>query len=169
MKRIAITCLLLATLLAGCAPQSGRDREAREYIEQNTTPELAALYDDTEKIAAEDAYIQYLLSSSDINGLRRVKTYLAGSRTLWQCELAADAEVTVEYSLAVSSGKAKLVLVTADGAAVTITENAGQSLSTQLREATLPLQAGTNSIKVVAADTAKLAWEFFSEHGYFVW
>lgn len=143
--------LSAALLLSGCG---GED--------------MAALYDNSEKIAAET-------NSFNLSGIRQValnEHYSAnigkmeGMDTVWIYNAEEDERVDFTYLLKVYSGKLKLVLISPEGEVSTIVEceeEMEEAVSTGFN-----VSAGKNRIKIVAGKETEFDVDLSATAGKFL-
>jgi len=98
-----VVCLaLLTSLLAACAPDSGK----------------AGIFEDDVRIAEEGDTFSYAIRNApttDENQLDLTYTGFSGMETIWTLTAAAESDVTFDYSSNVKSGDFKVVLIDPEG------------------------------------------------------
>ena len=152
MKRM-LTCLLIGALLCLCMGCGG----------------ASSAYDDEEQMAEQsNAYNLTEVQQAIDSGFYAANVTFEGMDTLWGYDAPADAQIQITHQLLVKAGRAKLVLVTPDGACTTIAENADQSDSVALRTTAANVQAGHNRIRLVAEGDAQIELQLQIDCGSFV-
>lgn len=148
-KRMGIMLLCAVMLLTGCA---GYDP--------------TTVYDNNRRIAGQsNTYNKVNYKQSQKDNTYKISCELfEGMDTIWNYNASEDMEIQMEYTLAVESGKAKLVLISPDGEVETITEVTNENEVNDSVEVTLQLEEGENRIKLVGgADTSVDLEMIFSE------
>lgn len=77
---------------------------------------------------------------------------MTGMDTLWKYNTLEDITIQMNYSLQVTSGKAKLILVQPDNTLITLAEESAmdnQQINTMEQKCELDLKKGKNRIKIV--------------------
>lgn len=90
---------------------------------------------------------------------------MEGMDTVWKYEASEDTEVTFEWKLNVSSGKAKFVLIDPDGNLSTLVECKAESGGEQDGTETFEMKKGENRVKLVGAEKTSLEYEFTADEG----
>lgn len=115
------------------------------------------LYDDPEALAGSNNYY----SKMSVNHHRGDSWWgsvgeLSGVWGLFSCTAEGDTWGEMDYTLEVTRGKAKLILVDPEGNVTTIREClAGESAQEKVR---LALPEGVSDVKLVGAQEAALSW-----------
>jgi len=117
-----------------------------------------ALYDDPEALRGKSSY-----SAFQFSNLRTGDSFsgsvgkLSGIYEVFSCTVETDGLAQVHYTLDVTNGKAKLVLVSPDGAIATLQEClAGESADETV---TVTLPEGVSRFKLVGAEEAAFSWK----------
>lgn len=139
MKRglVLLLACLAALMLSGCA----EDR--------------SAIYDDDARIARQaDSHASNMSAYSQNGGeLSMTARAFIGAKTLWRYTAPEDGEVAVDYVFeAREGGRAKLVLIGPDGAVSVLAESTGEAEVEEIRTVSVPVQKGSNRIKLVGDD-----------------
>lgn len=88
-----------------------------------------------------------------------------GMDTVWDFDANADCTIDISYQLDVTKGKAKFVLITADGNTKTIVEKTEKSKQSNVTAKKLKLPEGYNRIKLVAEENSQISFELQIEQG----
>ena len=141
MKRILLPLLLaLCLLLTGCGGST----------------QAAAYTDDAIMARKGDWYTmndwQHSLSDNTLNCSMKGST---GTLTVWSMEATADTPVTIDCTLTVTAGRAKLAHIAPDGTVTTLLEVSPDSpvTTSTLRFTALPRE---NRVKLVMAESTSL-------------
>lgn len=116
------------------------------------------LYDDPEALAGPSSYVAKMA----VNHHRGDRWWgsvgsLSGVREMFSCTAEGDTWGELSYTLEVTRGKAKLILVDPEGNVTTVREClAGESAQETVE---LPLPEGTSHVKLVGAQEAACAWD----------
>lgn len=121
------------------------------------TSKMDWIYTDDKKIA----------SSSDTYGIDKKeiavnddiysgKLKMTGTYTIWEYECEEEQEISIQYLLSVSSGKAKLVFISPDNKVTVLPFSENQENKDEMLQATLLLKKGSNRIKIVAKSKANM-------------
>ncbi len=155
MKKILCGFFIFTMLLTGCS--------IRSVISMND------IYDDDEQIASENNSYNMFSQNQEVDGaICKGTVELEGMDTLWSYESSEDIELEISVVLNVVAGKAKLVFVSPDGVLVDIFEaTTEQEEINEEVTFSLPIETGTNRIKLVAADEANISYELNIEKGDF--
>lgn len=113
----------------------------------------ARVYDDEGLIVkSHDSYnLIRSKQSADGNTLSGSAERLEGMGTIWKYNAPEATEVNIEYGLKVSSGKAKLVLISPDDRITVLTECISDSDAEQSATEALQIEKGKNRIKLIGA------------------
>ena len=141
MKRVLLP-LLLALCLTLCAC--------------GASPQATAYTDDSMIARTDDVYSmndwQHELSGDT---LRCAMKGAAGTLTIWSMEAEADTAVSVDCTLTVTAGRAKLVHIAPDGAVTTLLEVSPDApVTTSTLRFTAP--SGENRVKLVMAESTSM-------------
>jgi hypothetical protein len=136
-KKRQIGAILLILLsfyfLTGCGAVSSEQRK---------------IYGDDELIAREGDTYTFSTRLGEVEASEANLEFAGffGMQTMWIMETQKDTEINIHYSLDISSGKVKLVLINPQGTVTTITEQeASDNLS-------IPLQKGKYRVKLVGSN-----------------
>ncbi len=150
MKKILL-CLLLVLLLSGCSNNS-----------------MNLVYTNDKEIANDSNSYNLTDDKQNIDGQVYTGEFeFEGMDTLWTYETDQDCKIDISYLLSLSRGKAKLVLITPDGAVTNIVENTDNSKQDELTTVSLSLLKGENRIKLIAANKAQIELEVQIDQGDF--
>lgn len=150
MKKILL-CLLLVLLLSGCSNNS-----------------MNLVYTNDKEIANDSNSYNLTDDKQNIDGQVYTGEFeFEGMDTLWTYETDQDCKIDISYLLSLSRGKAKLVLITPDGAVTNIVENTNNSKKDKLTTISLSLLKGENRIKLIAANKAQIELEVQIDQGDF--
>lgn len=143
MKKRVLGCVIMIGMLTGCM--------------SNPINYTNSLYTDEKQISAENNtysldYVEQEVEDNQYIGKMRFE----GADTIWQYRAPEDCDIEVSYRLSVTSGKAKLVLISPNKAITTLAENEDQHLQEETLTITLELQKGMNRIRLVGADNANI-------------
>ncbi len=154
MKKFLCIIVAFVTLLSGCSISS--------VISMNN------IYDNDEQIASENNSYNMFSQEQEVDGsVCKGTVELEGMDTLWSYESTEDIELEISVSLNVTAGKAKLVFIAPDGTLTEIFETTTEEDINEATLFTLPIEKGTNRIKLVAADEANIEYELNIEKGVF--
>ncbi len=107
-------------------------------------------YNSAAKIAGGDMKASVLsVKNTHGNSCAYTAKKFEGWDTVWSKSLSEDAEITVTVSLAITAGKAKIVLIAANGSITTLIECTEVSTENDATQ-TLSLKSGRNKLKLVA-------------------
>lgn len=139
-----IICGVISVLLAAIVMSSGRN--------------VDEAYDDPEALAGPSNYVSKLTTNFHKGSRWWGKTgSMSGVWRVFSFTVERDAWGELSYTLEVTRGKAKLILVDPDGNVTTIREClAGESAQETVK---LSLPAGTNWVKLVGAEEAAYSWD----------
>lgn len=149
MKKIAVA-LVSVCVLTGCT--------------------VSSIYSNEDKIISGTNTFNLSEEEQTIEGQKFIaEVQFGGMDTIWICEAGADYEVDIDYSLDLSEGKAKLVLISADGTIADIVESEfeEEDTSEKIGTMTLSLKKGENRIKLIAIDKSEVSFEIEIEDGEF--
>lgn len=151
-KKIQLLTLLWTILLlsSGCAANTG----ARVY--------------NNEELIKEDYNTFNLINSSqsiEENRLSGSADVMEGMGTIWKFETKEAVQVTITYEIHVSSGKAKLVLISPKGTLTAIDEFTPESDNQQETTALIQAAEGENRIKLIGGKNTKISFEFSADKG----
>ena len=115
-------------------------------------------YENTEKIAASgDRYAKEMSVFNHVNGAYTLTvSKFNGRETLWTRSYKEACEVTMEVSLVLSEGQAKLVHIDAADNATTIVECTPESGTEESVTVSVAMQKGNNRLKIVGFDCEDL-------------
>lgn len=115
-------------------------------------------YDNAEKIAASgDRYAKEMSVFNHVNGEYTLTvSKFNGRETLWTKSYKKACEVTLEVSLALSEGQAKLVHIDADDNVTTLVECTPETCSEAGVAVPVTMTKGKNRIKIVGYDCKDL-------------
>ena len=147
IKRMLATGMLVVCLMTGCANP------------------MAAIYDNDIKIASNiNSYNRnnYYQTTEDWHFTASVEK-MEGMDTIWVFDAEEDKVLDITYTINVSAGKMKLVLINPKGDVSIIAE-----CDTEMSEpihSTLNVESGNNRIKIVAGENTKFDIEFSIQEG----
>lgn len=153
MKKIlVIICILEVMMINGC---SVNYKDSLESFDVNS------VYSDESKISSEN-------NSYSLNDLKQTvceqeytgQIEFEGMDTIWKFKVESESEVEISYSLSVTKGSAKLILINPDGELETIVESNKIVEGDNLVSTTLVLKKGENRIKLVGRDNAQIDIRF---------
>lgn len=115
-------------------------------------------YNNTEKIAASgDRYSKEMSVFNHVNGEYTLTvSKFNGRETLWTKSYKEECEVTLEASLVLSEGKAKLVHIDADDNVTTLVECTPETCSGEAVTVPVIMTKGKNRIKIAGYDCKDL-------------
>ena len=115
-------------------------------------------YENTEKIAASgDRYAKEMSVFNHVNGAYILTvSKFNGRETLWTRSYKEACEVTMEVSLVLSEGQAKLVHIDAADNVTTIVECTPESGTEESVTVSVAMQKGNNRLKIVGFDCEDL-------------
>lgn len=151
-KKIKILAIVIAILAfaSGCALNTG----ARIY--------------DNEKIIVKNADSYNLINSRwqvDENCLYGSVGRMEGMGTIWKFDTSEATDVNISYRIKVSSGKAKLVLISADNRLTNLVECTAESDFEEEKTDTIQVNTGKSRIKLVGAKDTKIEIEISADKG----
>lgn len=151
--RRTLAFLLIAALLCACVGCGG----------------ASASYDDEAQIAEQSNTYDLSEVQQAIGGNSfAANVTFEGMDTLWGYEAPADGQIQITHQLRTKTGRAKLVLVTPDGACTTIVENADHSEPLTPSTTAANVQVGYNRIRLVADGDAQIELQLQIDCGNFV-
>lgn len=116
-----------------------------------------ALYDDQEKLASETSSYQMQEKHQQLEDYSTALSLrMEGMLTIWTFDAEADQTLDASYQLVMQQGKAKLVFIDGQGNLTLMGEAQVGEAMDRPQTLTLPVTAGTNRVKLVAADDARL-------------
>lgn len=118
---------------------------------------INSLYSDEDKIESKsNSYIlndfDQTISDKEYTG----QINFEGMDTIWEFESESECEVEISYSLSVTNGAAKLVLIKPDGNLETIVESSEEVAEDDITSTTLSLNKGEYRIKLVGRDMSEI-------------
>ncbi len=115
-------------------------------------------YDNTEKIAASgDRYSKEVSVFNHVNGEYTLTvSKFNGRETLWTKSYKEACEVSLEVSMVLSEGQAKLVHIDAEDNVTTLVEYTSESCSEEAVTVPVTMTKGKNRIKIVGYDCKDL-------------
>ncbi len=115
-------------------------------------------YENAEKIAdSGDRYSKEMSVFNHVNGEYTLTvSKFNGRETLWTKSYKEACEVSLEVSLALSEGRAKLVHIDADDNVTTLVECAPETCSEEAVTVPVAMQKGENRLKIVGYDCKDL-------------
>lgn len=126
------------------------------------------IYSNDKKIANDSNSYNLTDDKQNIDGQIYTGEFeFEGMDALWTYKTEQDCKIDISYLLSLSRGKAKLVLITPDGAVTNIVENTDNSKQNELTTTSLSLLKGENRIKLVAANKAQIELEVKIDEGDF--
>ena len=149
-KKLFAVVLTTVCLMIGCASNP-----------------MVAVYDNDAKIASNtNTYnlINYEQSLEDGHFIANVEK-MESMDTIWVFDVKEDMTLDIIYTLNVSSGSAKIVLINPDGEVEVIAEC--DSEMTELVQSTLDVKSGNNRIKIVANQNTKFDADIMIPEGEF--
>lgn len=149
-KNLFATVLAVVFLITGCVDSSRFD-----------------VYDDDQKIAStsNSFNLTNVYQASEDGHFTASVEKMKGMDTLWSIDAEEGITLDITYTLNVSSGKAKLVLINPDGELSIIAECSSEM--TEPAQSVLNLEKGKSRIKLVATDKAKFDIELSISEGKF--
>ena len=90
---------------------------------------------------------------------------MEGMGTVWRFDAEEETEVTITYMLDVSSGKAKLVLISPDDEVTTLVEYTEETSDGEEHIETFTVSAGENRIKLVAGRGTEIDYQIAADQG----
>lgn len=126
-----------------------------------TSDSMADIYYDNAKLGSY--YSSYKMSdfTQEVDGNQISGTYknLNGMVLLWNYEVEEDIALDVNYSMKVSKGKVKLVMVDPDGTVVTIEELSNGVTADVMKTQSFSLHKGLYRVKIVGTEDAIVDFE----------
>lgn len=151
-KKIRILSILLIVILSisGCILNLGKKIYDNEKI-------LVKDYDSFNLVQSKQ-HIEdgTLCGSADI---------MEGMGTIWKFTATDNTDVSISYHIEVSSGKAKLVLISPDDTVTTLTEVTPDSVAEGKTKDTFQVGKGKNRIKLVGGKNTKVNYEISIDKG----
>ena len=149
MKKVLAVIFIMTLVLTGCS--------------------MGSIYSNEEKIAGDTNSYNLDVIEQKIDGHKFTGNIeFEGMDTIWKYQAEEDSLIDITYLIKLTSGKAKLVLISPDGDVVEIVENTDKSDLTEASTTPLSLKKGENRIKLVAKDNAKISFEIGIEVGDFL-
>ncbi|SHK37954.1 hypothetical protein [Hespellia stercorisuis] len=90
---------------------------------------------------------------------------MEGMGTIWKLNADAPTDINISYKIKVSSGKAKLVLISPDNTVTELAECTPESDFEQKESDTFHVDAGKNRIKLIGAKDTKIEFEISADKG----
>ena len=150
MWKIITAAGLSVLLLPGCVMNTG----ARVYDNERALSGEANSYNLTNYSGAQ--------SDHTVSGSAEK---LEGMDTIWDYDADERGEVNISYSLAVVSGKAKLIYVSPDETVTTLVECIADGENEQSASEFIEVEKGENRIRLVGAEGTSLEYEFTADMG----
>lgn len=128
------------------------------------------LYNSDKKLAADFNTYNLAHANENVDDHKitgKFETF-EGMIKLWELEAEEDAEITMEYTLHVTKGNVKLVLISPDGTVSTLVEKTGESPDDGADSLKVPVKAGENRIKIVGDKNSGVEFELSMDEGKFV-
>lgn len=151
MRKLIAFCTLFVLLCSGCSNKKGNSI----YHDTTQLTSLTNAYSIDEQQQKQDCKDGSLFCSVVFDGMD----------TLWDFNAEKDCTVDAYFRLEVTKGKAKLILITADGNIKTIVEKTEKSRQSDLTKMNLELLEGYNRIKLVAEENSQINLELQMEQG----
>lgn len=122
---------------------------------------MADIYYDNEKLGSYYSSYQMSDFTQEVDGNRISGIYknLNGMVMLWNYEVEEDIALDVNYSMKVSQGKVKLVIVDPDGNVVTIAELSNGVTGDMMKTQSFSLHEGLYRVKLVGTENATVDFE----------
>ena len=138
MKKLFSAVLVVVCLMTGCASNP-----------------MVEIYDNDKKIASDtNTYnLNDVEQTSEDGHFTASVEKMEGMDTIWVFEAEEDTALDITYTLNVSSGKMKLVLINPNGEVLIIAECDSEMLEPV--QSTLNVESGINRIKIVADKNTK--------------
>lgn len=158
MKRTAIICIVVCLLVMLAAV-------VMFFAFPRTN-----LYDNDKKLAADFNTYNLVNARYNIEEQRIYGTFdtFEGMINLWEYEVSEEQELTVDYTLHVTEGKVKLVLITPDDTVTTLVERTAESESEEAEgTCTITVKAGNNRIKIVGDKGSSVEFDLSIAEGDF--
>ena len=120
-------------------------------------------YDSVEKIIeSEDRYAKESSVFNSIDGgYSLVVSKFDGRQTLWTDTLEESQSVEIEFSFALTEGRAKIVHIDADGNVTTLIECTPETSTDGYLTKTVSMSTGENKLKIVGFDCENIDLEMF--------
>lgn len=149
-QKLLVSALAAICLLTGCASNP-----------------MAAVYDNNAKIASHtNSYNLTNFEQAAENGRFTASAEkMEGMDTIWVFDAKEDAALDISYTLNVSSGRLKLVLINPKGRVSTIAECDTETAAPI--QSTLHVESGNNRIKLVAGENTKFDIDLSIPEGEF--
>lgn len=124
------------------------------------------VYDNEDMIVKDYNSYNLVMSKQHVedNCLTGSAQSLEGMGTIWRFDAAEDTEVNLTYRINVSSGKAKLVLISPDDTITTLAECTPDSDGEEVTE-TFQANEGENRIKLIGAKGTEIEYEISADKG----
>ena len=126
---------------------------------------IVAVYDNNKKIASDtNTYnLNNVDQTSEDGHFTASVEKMEGMDTIWNFDTEEDTVIDITYTLNVSSGKIKLVLISPEGEVSVIAECDSEMTDTS----TLNIEKGNNRIKIVADENTKFGIDIYISEGAF--
>lgn len=144
--------IVLAMVLVGCSKN-----------------DINFIYNDDKKILSDINISELDVKEQSIKGeeFKAVINKIEGLDIIWTYEADKDMELDMKYLLNVTSGKVKLVLISADNSVTTLIERSQKSELVDYATNVLQIKKGLNTIKIVANDNASFEFNIKIPKGEF--
>lgn len=148
--KVFSAAMMVSLLTTGCIMNSG-DR----------------VYDSEKELAGNYSSYNLTQSASSVsdNSLTGAALKMEGMGTVWRFDAEEETEVTITYMLDVSSGKAKLVLISPDDEVTTLVEYTEETSDGEEHIETFTVSAGENRIKLVAGRGTEIDYQIAADQG----
>ncbi|MDD2981324.1 MAG: hypothetical protein PHN80_15330 [Hespellia sp.] len=153
MRKIIKILSMVAVLLAatsGCSLNTG-----------------AKVYDNEKMIVKNYDSYNLIRSKQNVknNCISGSAECMEGMGTIWKMDADTPTDVNISYKIKVSSGKAKLVLISPDNTVTELAECTPESDSEQKKSDTFHVDEGKNRIKLIGAKETKIEFEISADKG----
>ena len=134
-----------------------------------TTNHMTSIYNSNEKISSStdsfnlDGVTQKIEDEKFFGEVERFE----GMDTIWTYEAAEDMELEVTYLLNALKGSVKLVLISPDNSVIDVIERSDESNFNDYVTSTIPIQKGTNRLKMVGSKHCSVEFEITIPCGEF--
>ena len=140
-KKLFIVIATLCLFLVGCSNEFAKEE-----------------YNSAESIAKTgDRYAKKISVFNPIDGgYSLTVSEFDGRETLWSKNVKEEQNIEMEFSLTLSEGQAKVVIVNEEGNVTTLIECSPETVTDGLVSKTVELSKGENNIKIVGYDCKDL-------------
>lgn len=148
--KVVLFVLIILVFTSGCVLNTG----AKVYDNENM---IVKNYDSYNLVKSKQNVENNCMSGS--------AETMEGMRTIWKLDTSEASDVNISYKIKISSGKAKLVLISADNTITNLVECTPESDFEEEKSDTFHVEAGENRIKLIGAKDTKIEYKISADKG----